>query len=403
MPSTNPSYKEIRPAEWINRVIAEGIEKGASDVHIEPFLNRFVIRYRINGILYTVEEMPIAYLETITSHLKVLSQLNITERRMPQDGHLLFYPKGTVTKEPMDLRISIFPTVYGEAVVMRIQNRKDLLFESLEKLGIDKSTAERMRLLLERPSGMILVTGLGGSGKTTTLYTILNYFLSQKIERNILTLEDPVELYLPGIRQAQIRPDIGFTFAMGLRSILRQDPNVVMVGEIRDEETAEISIRAALMGALFFSTMHTINSVGAITRLLEFGSSPSLVASALLCIVSQRLMRILCENCKEEDRPTQKLRHLTGISPDDNSIFYKGKGCKECNGTGYKGRTGIFEVMFIDRKIHELILKRATFIEIEKQAKEDGMETLQEIAIRKAKEGITSLEEVLRVIPFFNP
>lgn len=397
------SYREIRPAEWVDNIITQGIAAGASDIHIEPLRDKSMVYFRIDGILHSVESIPLAYLETVMGCLKVIAQLDITEHRKPQDGHILFRSKISHLPEPVDLRLSIFPTVLGEAAVLRILNRKDLLFENLEKLGMGSYTADKLTSVLQRPSGMILVTGLGGTGKTTTLYTILNYLQSQKPKRNILTLEDPVELYLPGIRQSQIYPEIGFTFAKGLRSILRQDPNVVMVGEIRDDETAEISIRAALMGALFFSTMHTINSVGAIIRFLEFGLSRSLVASALLTVIAQRLVRTICPHCKVKAKPTERNTELSGISKDDELRLFKGKGCGFCDDSGYLGRTGIFEVMFIDKEIHRLILKGTSFTEIEEKAKNNGMETLQEVAIKKALEGVTTLEEAIRVVPFFSP
>lgn len=394
------SYKEITPIKWVEDIIAKGITGGASDIHIEPFPDQVLVYFRIDGVLRTIESQPLFYLEQIISRLKVMAQLDSTEHRRPQDGHIVFQPKSFLHPEPLELRISIFPTVFGEAAVMRILNRKDLLFENLEKLGMNLGIAEKLRSIVQRPAGMILVTGIGGSGKTTTLYTILNFLKSQKTQRNIITLEDPVELYLPGIRQSQIHPEIGFTFSQGVRSILRQDPNVVMVGEIRDDETAEISIRAALMGALFFSTMHTINSVGAIVRFLEFGLSRSLVASALLIIIAQRLLKNICSHCKVRAKPPAQVMELSGISPSDAPKLFEGKGCGFCSESGYSGRTGIFEVMFIDEEIRRLILEGASFVEIEKHARRSGMETLQEAATKKALAGLTTLEEVLRVVPF---
>jgi len=392
-------YKEIRPADWVDNIISQAITAKASDIHFEPQRDKFVVYYRIDGILNLVDSMPLAYLEPTIAHLKVLAQLDITERRRPQDGHILFQPKTLLFTQPIDLRLSIFPTVFGECAVIRILQRRDLVFESLEKLGMDSDTAERLRNVLQRPSGMILVTGPGGSGKTTTLYTILNFLASKKPKLNILTLEDPIELSLPGIRQSQIRPEIGFTFATGLRSILRQDPNVIMIGEIRDKETAEISVRAALMGCLFFSTMHTINSVGAIVRFLEFGIAPSLISSSLLVIIAQRLVRTICPYCKTETQPAEEFIKLAGLSKRGELKFFKGKGCSACNNLGYLGRTGVFEVMFVEKEIQQLILEGKPFTEIEKQARSNGMKTLREVAIEKALEGITTLEEALRVTP----
>lgn len=395
------SFKEIRPADWVENILIEGINAGASDIHIQPHQDKFEAIFRIDGVLHPIESLPLPYLEKVIGCIKVLSQLDITERRLPQDGHILFQPKTLFNRESIDLRVSIFPTVFGEATVMRILNRKDLLFENLENLGLDPLDADNLKIALRRPSGMVLVTGPGGSGKTTTLYTILNYLQSQKSRRNIITLEDPVELFLPNARQAQIQPEIGFTFSKGLRSILRQDPDVVMVGEVRDDETAEISIRAALTGILLFSTMHTINTVGAVNRFLEFGLPRSLVSSSLLVIIAQRLIRNICPHCKIKSKPSEILIKLSGISEEDELKLFEGKGCERCNSSGYLGRSGIFEIMFIDEKIRRLILEGASFIEIENQAKKNGMKILKEISIGKALEGITTLDEAIRVAPSF--
>jgi type IV pilus assembly protein PilB len=333
----------------------------------------------------------------IIARLKAMAQIDTIEKRKPQDGHILFQPDQN--NEPIDLRLSIFPTALGEAAVLRILNRKEFLFEDLEKLGMDKDVAEKLRGVIQRPSGMVLVTGPGGSGKTSTLYTLLNLLNSAKQEHNIITLEDPIELLLPGIRQSQIRPEIGFTFAEGLRSILRQDPDVMMIGEIRDDETAEISVRAALMGALFLSTMHTINSVGAIVRFAELGLSRSLIASSLLAVIAQRLVRTICPKCKEEIIPDKKLIAASGINIDSGAKFFRGKGCDVCKNLGFLGRTAIFEIMFIGREIQEMIMAGASFTEIEAQAKKSGMKTLREVAMQKAAEGITTIEEAIRVTP----
>jgi len=392
--------RETLPDEWVETIINQAIANKASDIHIDPLQNEFMVRFRIEGVLHTIEKLPLSYLGRVTRSLKVKAKLDVTEERRPQDGHIFLRPKGSLNPEPIDLRLSIFPTVFGEAIVMRIMNRKDLLFENIEKLGFNPEISDNLRDLLQRPSGMILVTGPGGSGKTTTLYTILNHLGSQKPQRNIITLEDPVELYLPGIRQSQIHPEIGFTFNKGLRSILRQDPNVVMIGEIRDDETAEIAVRASLMGVLLFSSMHTINSVGAIVRFLEFGVPRSLVASGLLAIIAQRLVKTICPHCKEKAEPSEKIIKLSGISKSDKAKLFKGKGCQFCNNSGYLGRIGIFEVMFINEEIRRFILEGASFVKIENQAKSDGMETLQEVAIKKALEGVISLEEALRVTLF---
>lgn len=393
------TYKELTPSEWVDSIIARGIEMGASDIHINASPEALLVRFRIDGVLHLIESMPLTYLETVIARLKVMAQLDTTERRLPQDGHILFQSGGPSHSESIDLRLSIFPTVLGEVAVIRILNRKEFLFDNLEQLGMDSDIAEKLRSVLQQPSGMILVAGPGGSGKSATLYTILNFLKSQKQEQNIITLEDPVELFLPGVRQSHIHPEIGFTFVIGLRSILRQDPNVIMIGEIRDDETAEISIRAALMGALFFSTIHTINSIGAIIRFLELGLPPSLIAASLIAIISRRLVRTICPNCKIKASPSRKLIEMSGISKEDELKLYEGKGCDFCHGSGYHGRTGVFEVMFVDKEIQRLIIERVPFTEIEKQAKINGMRTLREAAIKKALEGITTLEEAFRVTP----
>ena len=383
--------------DWVDSIIIQGISRGASDIHFDPLKDKILVRFRIDGILQTIETVATSFMETIIARLKAMAQIDTIEKRRPQDGHILFQPESG--SESIDLRLSIFPTALGEAAVIRILNRKEFLFENLGKLGMEIILAEELKSVIQRPSGMILVTGPGGSGKTSTLYTRLHLLNSAKQEHNIITLEDPIELLLPGIRQSQIRPEIGFTFAEGLRSILRQDPDVMMIGEIRDDETAEISVRAALMGALFLSTMHTINSVGAIVRFSELGLSRSLIASSLLAVIAQRLVRTICLKCKEEIIPDKGLIEISGANIADNTKFFRGKGCDVCKNLGYSGRTAIFEIMFIDKNIQQMIMAGASFTEIEAQAKKSGMKTLRESAIQKATEGITTIEEAIRVTP----
>lgn len=383
--------------DWIDSILVQGITKGASDIHFDPLKDKVLVRFRIDGILQTVEVVATSFMETIIARLKAMAQIDTIEKRKPQDGHILFHPDSDA--EPIDLRLSIFPTALGEAAVLRVLNRKEFLYEELEKLGMDKAVADKLKEVIQRPSGMVLVTGPGGSGKTSTLYTFLNILNSAKQEHNIITLEDPIELLLPGIRQSQIHPEIGYTFAEGLRSILRQDPDVMMIGEIRDDETAEISVRAALMGALFLSTMHTINSVGAIVRFSELGLSRSLIASSLLAVVAQRLVRTICPNCKEEIIPDKKLIEMSGVSVPEGVKFFHGKGCDSCKGLGYSGRTAVFEIMFIDKDIQQMIMAGASFTEIETQARKSGMKTLREAAMQKVFDGIATLEEVIRVTP----
>lgn len=390
-------YSEVAPQDWLQVTITKAVSMGASDIHIEPEQYRFSVRFRIDGLLRVVDQLHLTYLSQVISCLKVMSGLNIAETRRPQDGHIVFRPQTLAPTEAVDIRLSIFPTVYGEAAVLRIQNRKDLIFEKLDRLGIEPYDLEKLQFVLRQSEGMVLVTGPGGSGKTTTLYTILNSLTSS--QRNIITLEDPVELRLNGVRQSQIHPELGFDFAQGLRSILRQDANVVMVGEIRDDETAETSIRAALTGILFFATIHTTNSVGAIIRFIELGIPRSLVASALRVVITQRLIRNICPHCKTKAEPSPKVFEFCRIPKDYQSKFFQGKGCDNCEGTGYHGRTGIFEIMFINDEIQRMIIDGTPFTEIELQARRNGMRTLKDVAISLALNGVTSLDEVIRMTP----
>ncbi len=387
--------KQTQATVWVKDMISKGISAGASDIHIDPYKNEFIVRFRIDGILHKVDSQPIDFYPKVISCLKVMANLDITERRRPQDGHILFSSGGTF--ESIDLRVSIFPLVINEAAVIRILGGKNLFFKDFEELGMHPSDAERLKDILQRSSGMILSTGPAGSGKTTTLYTILRKLRS--LQKNIITLEDPVEYYVEGLRQSQIRPEIGFDFVDGLKSILRQNPDVIMIGEIRDDKTAEASIRASLLGSLFLSTMHTSNSVGTIMRLLEFNLPPSFIASSLSLVIAQRLVRVICPYCIAEDKPSAKVLELSKVPKDKKIRFFKGMGCGHCEGSGYSGRKGIFELMFINKNIQQLIISGAPFAEIEEAAKLNGMHTLREEAIRQAEKGVTTLEEVIRVAP----
>lgn len=389
----------ILPKDTIENIIAKAIDAGASDIHIEPSQDDLKIRFRIDGILQEADTIALSYLNQIISSLKIMADLDITESRRPQDGHIFFRPNNLLVLQPIDLRLSILPSSFGEVAVLRILNRKDLYYDSIDKLGVGSDNIKKMQDILQQSTGMVLVTGPSGSGKTTTLYTILNSLkLSQ---RNIITLEDPVEFFLGGVRQCQIHPEVGFNFATGLKSILRQDANVVMVGEIRDEETAEISIRTALSGSLFLSTMHTTNSTAAIIRLLELGISPSFLAFSLHVIIAQRLLRIICPHCKIAETAEDKISEVAEAANKNKEEvkLFKGKGCNFCKGTGYHGRTAIFEMMFINKEIRNLIIEGAPFRKIEEQVKKDGLKTLKEIGIEKVLEGVTTLEEVYRVTP----
>jgi len=393
----NEAAKPLSPSDWLQLNVTAAIKAKASDIHIEPTASTVLVRARIDGTLRVLDELDTAYLNPVISSLKVMSGLNITETRRPQDGHILFSIVSEAGPVSIDMRLSIFPTVFGEAAVLRIQNRKDLVFDNLENLGIDAADLEKLKFVLQQSEGMILVTGPGGSGKTTTLYSILNSIRSS--QRNIITLEDPVELQLPGVRQSQIHPEFDYDFSHGLRSILRQDANVVMVGEIRDNVTAEISIRAALTGILFFSTIHTTNSIGAIIRFIELGIPRSLVASALRVVLAQRLVRSICPNCKTPAAPSEKIVEFCRIPRDYVSSFYKGTGCDRCFGTGYQGRRGICESLFVTEDIQRMIIEGAPFSEIENETKRNGMKTLRDVAISLALKGEISLDEVIRMTP----
>lgn len=388
-------YSAGGATDLLDNIIISAIEKNASDIHVEPKEDFLRILMRVDGVLHEVEKLPIKTSEKIISRLKVMANLNIVEQRKPQDGHILFKSR-RAGMEDTDLRLSIFPSVRGEVAVMRVLNRDDLLFDSLEALGMEKDHAEKIRMIIKQSSGMVLATGPGGSGKSTTLYTILNSMKGSG--KNIMTLEDPVELNLKHVRQAQIQPEIGFDFADGLRSILRQDANVVMVGEIRDDQTAQIALRASLMGVLFFSTMHTTSSIGAIARFVELGIPRSFISSAMRAVIAKRLMRMICRDCKAADvNPSKKLMEEFGVTPEQAASLQKGQGCKACSGSGYKGRVGVFEVLIVDEAIQDMILESATYREIEHAAIENGMKTLKQAALEKALAGDTTLEEVLRV------
>jgi len=373
----------------VNLIITRAIESRASDIHIEPFENKLKVRYRIDGMLHDVESPPIRLKAAITSRIKIMAKLNIAERRLPQDGRL----KLRVGGNEIDFRVSTIPTMFGESIVMRLLNREKLIL-NLEELGFSPQTLATFESLIKRPYGMILVTGPTGSGKTTTLYAALEKINSP--EKKIITVEDPVEYQLEGVNQIQVKPQIGLTFASGLRSIVRQDPDIILIGEIRDAETAEIAIQSALTGHLVFSTLHTNDAPGAITRLLEMGMEDYLLASSLIGVVAQRLVRIICPHCKEPLPPQEvmdeEIREVLG-----NLTTYQGKGCEQCAYTGYLGRSGIFEILPITEEIKSLIVKRADSGTIKEVALKQGMKTLREDGWEKVRQGITTIAEVLRV------
>jgi type II secretion system protein E len=373
----------------VNMLITRAVESRTSDIHIEPFETNLKVRYRIDGALTEVESLPKRIQPAVISRIKIMSRLNIAERRLPQDGRI----KLRVSGRDIDLRVSTIPTAFGESIVMRILDRGTTLVV-LEYLGFPENTLAGYKDLIHTPYGMLLVTGPTGSGKTTTLYASLNKINSD--DKKIITVEDPIEYQIDGINQIQVKPQIGLTFANGLRHIVRQDPDIIMVGEIRDIETAEISIHSALTGHLVFSTLHTNDAPGAVTRLLDMGIEGFLVSSSLIGVLAQRLVRVICPKCKEPFKPEQGIMDRMGFT-EDNITVYHGVGCEECRNTGYSGRTGIFELMIADSEMRRLILERASSDIIRKRAVSNGMQVLRDNGLDKVKQGITTIEEVLRV------
>jgi len=375
-----------------NQITVQAIRQGASDIHVEPQEQRVRIRYRIDGTLYSVMTPPKHVQAALVSRIKIMAGMNIAERRVPQDGRI----EMKVDNRDIDLRVSAIPTVWGEKVVMRILDKQGA-FVGIEKLGLLPEDHQRFERVISRPHGIILLTGPTGSGKTTSLYAILNRL--NRVEVNITTIEDPVEYQLPGIAQVQINPKAGLTFSTGLRSFLRQDPDIIMVGEIRDEETARIAIHASLTGHLVLSTLHTNDAPGAVTRLVDMGIETFLVSSSVVGVIAQRLVRILCQRCKTPYTPTPEVLKRIGLSDlETTPTFYKAVGCEYCNSIGYKGRSGIFEIMTVDDTVKSLIVNHATSGQIKEAAIAGGMRSLQGDGLAKVLNGTTSLEEVLRVV-----
>lgn len=376
--------------QLLTRTIQLAVSHNASDVHIEPEQDMVRIRFRIDGILREAEKHPISLLESLASRVKVLAELDIAERRKPQDGRFHI----TVGERTIDVRVSTFPTLFGENIVLRLLDKSSIVF-GLEQLGMRPEIRQTYEQMIRSPYGIILVTGPNGSGKTTTLYSTLNMINS--VEKNIVTLEDPVEYQLPLIRQTQIDPDSGLTFASGLRALLRQDPDVVLVGEIRDSETGEIAVRAALTGHLVLSTLHTNDSIGALARLTDMSVEPVLIASSTIGVMAQRLVRLVCTDCREAYEPNSELRQQLGITSADRVTLYRAKGCEQCGMSGYLGRTGIFELLEPDEEIRNLITARASYDLVTKAARGKDMKTLRDDGLLKALAGLTTLEEVYRV------
>lgn len=379
--------EEAPVIKLVNMIILQAVKDRASDIHIEPEENKLGIRFRIDGILHEMFSPPKHLEPALMSRIKVLSKMDIAEKRKPQDGR--FDMKAL--DRHIDLRVSSFPTIYGENIVIRILDRGGIVL-GLDKIGLSMSTRKEFEKLIKHPHGIILVTGPTGSGKTTTLYSALSIIDSE--EKNVITIEDPVEYHLTRIRQSQVNPKAGLTFAGGLRSILRQDPDVIMVGEIRDKETAEISVQASLTGHLVLSTLHTNDSSGALSRLIDMGIEPFLISSSVIGILAQRLVRKICDKCKEEYTPSEDI--LKGLGINQEKVFLRGKGCNLCKNTGYRERIGIFELLIVNDRIKKLIIDRQGSDVIKKLAVETGMKTLRDDGLDKVFKGITTPEEVIK-------
>lgn len=375
----------------LNLVLLQAIRDKSSDVHFEPFEQEFKMRYRIDGVLFEMVPPPKYIALAIASRIKVMANLDIAERRLPQDGRIELLVQG----RPVDLRVSVLPTMFGESVVLRVLDRGNVNLD-LERIGLREDELGMFRQLIRKPHGIVIVTGPTGSGKTTTLYSALRELNTPDVK--ILTSEDPVEYDIDGLIQCQVKPDIGLTFARCLRSFLRQDPDIVLIGEVRDLETAQISVQASLTGHLVFSTLHTNDAPSSIARLLDLGLESFLVTATLEGIVAQRLVRRICENCKEEYQPTEEQLMELALRPDDvkGRVFYYGKGCEYCNNTGYRGRLAIFEIMILDDELRELIMKHASTNILRNAARQRGMRTLREAGLLAIYDGITTIEEVVK-------
>ncbi len=375
----------------VNLVLLQAIKDKASDIHFEPFEGEFKMRYRIDGVLYEMMPPPAPIAAALSSRVKVMANLDIAERRMPQDGRIEL----SVNNQPIDLRVSVLPTMFGESVVMRVLDRGNVSLD-LDKIGMREDELNTFRQLIRKPNGICIVTGPTGSGKTTTLYSALREL--NEISTKLITAEDPVEYDIDGIIQCQIKPEIELTFGRILRSMLRQDPDIILVGEIRDKETAEIAVQASLTGHLVFSTLHTNDAPSAIARLLDLGLEPFLVTATLEGILAQRLVRKLCLNCKTEYTPSLEQLMELELRPEDvkGRVFYYGKGCEACNNTGYRGRTGLYEIMLLDDEMKDLIVQHASTQVLRQEARKRGMRTLRQAGLISIYDGITTIEEVVR-------
>src|SRR5262245_2082717 len=374
----------------VNLLIDEAVAADASDIHVEPFEENLRVRYRIDGLLYDQEAPPRRLQAAVTSRIKIMAEMNIAERRLPQDGRIRLSARG----RRVDIRVSTVPTIHGESIVMRLLDRSSM-FMPFDRLGIAPRPAASFEALVRRPHGMVLVTGPTGAGKTTTLYAALDKINAP--ERKIITIEDPVEYQLKGVNQIPVRPAIGLTFASGLRHIVRQDPDVILVGEIRDRETAEIAIQAALTGHLVLSTLHTNDAAGAVTRLQDMGCEPYLVCSALIGVLAQRLVRRICELCRVQDQPEPADLVALGVDARSETPLWRGQGCDACRGTGYRGRTGIYELLRLTEDARELVLSKAPAGALRRHAVARGMATLREDGWAKACAGLTTVAEIVRI------
>ncbi|HEU4871070.1 MAG TPA: type IV-A pilus assembly ATPase PilB [Pyrinomonadaceae bacterium] len=394
--STLSKMSEDAPVvRLVNVLLVDSLRRGASDIHVEPYEKELRIRFRIDGVLYDVMHPPLKMRDALISRIKIMSKLDISEKRLPQDGRIKIKVKVDSRSRELDFRVSTLPTLFGEKVVLRLLDKQNLLLD-MTKLGFEPESLTKFKRNIAKPYGMVLVTGPTGSGKTNTLYSALQSL--NTVDTNIMTAEDPVEFNLPGINQVQMKEQIGLNFAAALRSFLRQDPNIILVGEIRDFETAEIAIKAALTGHLVLSTLHTNDAPSTISRLMNMGIEPFLVATSVNLIQAQRLIRRICKDCKHEHQTPAEALVEVGLKAEEARTIktYKGKGCATCNNTGYKGRIGLYEVMEITDEIRELILIGASALELRKKAIDDGMITLRESGLHKIRSGLTTLEEVVR-------
>src|SRR5882672_3457304 len=387
--------EEAPVIKLVNVILMSAIQKGASDIHIEPYEKELRVRYRVDGILYNIMSPPMKFRDAITSRIKIMSKLDIAEKRLPQDGRIKIRFQDNGQNKDIDFRVSSLPTLFGEKIVMRLLD-KDKLMLDMTKLGFEPESLAKFEVAIQKPWGMVLVTGPTGSGKTNTLYSAISRI--NTIETNIMTAEDPVEFNLVGVNQVQVRENIGLNFAAALRSFLRQDPNIILVGEIRDFETAEIAVKAALTGHLVLSTLHTNDAPSTVNRLMNMGIEPFLVASSVHLICAQRLVRRVCSNCKEPAPLPPPALMQAGFAQDqvDGVQPMKGAGCDRCNNTGYKGRVGLYEVLEVTEELRELILVGASGLELRRKAIEEGMITLRASGLRKVKDGLTTVEEVVR-------